>query len=75
MAEPTGRLKGFRILDMTDVLFGPFGTQTLGDGGAEIIRVESLTDDIWRNSGQGQSPGFPRPVPGFSSMYKLPVSG
>ena len=31
MTEPTGPLKGYRILDLTNVLFGLFGTQTLGD--------------------------------------------
>jgi crotonobetainyl-CoA:carnitine CoA-transferase CaiB-like acyl-CoA transferase len=58
MAEPTGPLKGYRILDLTTVLFGPFGTQTLGDWGAEIIKIESLTGDTWRNSGQFRNRGM-----------------
>ena len=58
MTQPTGPLKGYRILDLTSVLFGPFGTQTLGDWGAEIIKVESLTGDTWRNSGQFRNRGM-----------------
>jgi crotonobetainyl-CoA:carnitine CoA-transferase CaiB-like acyl-CoA transferase len=58
MTAPTGPLKGFRILDLTTVLFGPFGTQTLGDWGAEIIKVETLTGDTWRNSGQFRNRGM-----------------
>jgi len=58
MNEPTGPLKGFRILDLTTVLFGPFGTQTLGDWGAEVIKIERLTGDTWRNSGQFRNRGM-----------------
>ncbi len=58
MTEPTGPLKGLRILDLTTVLFGPLGTQTLGDWGAEIIKVESLTGDTWRTSGVFRNRGM-----------------
>ncbi|MGD0105668.1 MAG: CoA transferase [Rhodopila sp.] len=58
MTQPSGPLKGFRILDLTTVLFGPFGTQTLGDWGAEIIKIESLTGDTWRHSGQFRNRGM-----------------
>ena len=57
-ATPTGPLKGFRILDLTTVLFGPFGAQTLGDWGAEVIKVETLAGDTWRNSGQFRNRGM-----------------
>ena len=56
--QPTGPLKGFRILDLTTVLFGPFGTQTLGDWGAEVIKIETLTGDTWRTSGQFRNRGM-----------------
>ena len=58
MSEATGPLKGFRILDLTTVLFGPFGTQTLGDWGAEVIKIERLTGDTWRTSGQFRNRGM-----------------
>ncbi|HEX4368190.1 MAG TPA: CoA transferase [Rhodopila sp.] len=56
--QPAGPLQGYRILDLTSVLFGPFGTQTLGDWGAEVIKIESLTGDTWRNSGQFRNRGM-----------------
>ncbi|TDR89154.1 CaiB/BaiF CoA transferase family protein [Enterovirga rhinocerotis] len=41
-------LAGLRVLDFTQVLSGPFGTQVLGDLGAEVIKVEPLTGDSTR---------------------------
>ena len=43
---------------LTTILFGPYGAVTLGDWGAEIIKVESLTGDGWRYSGQFRNRGM-----------------
>ena len=40
--RPPAPLDGYRILDFTERLQGPLATQTLGDLGADIIKVERL---------------------------------
>ena len=38
--EGKAALTGLRVVDFSRMLSGPFGTQILGDLGAEVIKVE-----------------------------------
>lgn len=58
MNAATGPLAGIRILDLTAVVLGPFATQTLGDWGADVIKVESLDGDLARDSGLFRNRGM-----------------
>ena len=40
MTDPRRPLEGVRVLDLSQVLGGPFATRTLGDLGAEIVKIE-----------------------------------
>ena len=49
-------LGGVRILDLTTIVYGPYATQTLGDFGAEVIKVEAPGGDAMRQMGPRRSP-------------------
>ena len=51
-------LTGIRILDMTSVMLGPYATQTLGDYGADIIKIEAPEGDTTRKTGPAPEKGM-----------------
>ena len=59
---PHGPLHGVRVIDLTTTILGPLATQTLGDMGADVIKVEPPIGDLNRRIG-------PAPVPGFAAFF------
>jgi crotonobetainyl-CoA:carnitine CoA-transferase CaiB-like acyl-CoA transferase len=49
-------LDNLRVVDLTTILMGPFATQTLGDYGADVIKVESPDGDPVRAIGPARNP-------------------
>ena len=49
--QASGPLAGVKVVDLTSVLMGPFASQTLGDMGADVIKVEPPHGDLVRELG------------------------
>ncbi len=51
-------LSGYRVIDASSVLMGPYASQWLGDLGAEVIKIESPQGDSTRQTGPSTETGM-----------------
>ena len=57
MPEPRGVLTGYRVIDCTIAMAGPFAAQRLGDLGADVIKVEPVAGEWQRFASAGGANG------------------
>ncbi len=62
---PPGALDGIGVIDLTQVLAGPFCTQILADHGAEVLKVEPLRGDETRRLGPYRADDELRAISGY----------
>jgi crotonobetainyl-CoA:carnitine CoA-transferase CaiB-like acyl-CoA transferase len=52
-----GVLEGYRVLDLSIAMSGPFATMRLGDLGADVIKVEPVSGEWQRHVSAGGARG------------------
>ncbi|MBB4642182.1 CaiB/BaiF CoA transferase family protein [Rhizorhapis suberifaciens] len=64
-AAAFGALSGIKIIDLTQMLAGPFGTMLLADHGATVIKVEPPVGDLTRPGGPFRDDDTQRVLGGY----------
>ena len=67
-SDAKGPLSGVRVVDLTQFVLGPYATQTLGDLGADVIKVEEPAGD--RQRGNGKAPNSKTMGPVFLALNR-----
>ena len=60
--ENSGSLAGVRVVELGQLIAGPFCGQLLGDMGAEVVKIEPPGGDPMRHWGQGSQPTWWRVI-------------
>lgn len=60
-----GSLSDIRIIDLTQMLAGPYGTMILADHGAQVIKVEAPDGDMTRTAGPYRKSDTKRSLGGY----------
>jgi formyl-CoA transferase len=64
-----GALQGLRVLDLTQMLAGPFATMLLADQGADVIKIEPPGGDRTRRNGPWLPGALPFDEGGFGAYF------
>ncbi len=51
-------LSGVKVIELGHILMAPYATQCLGDMGADVIKVEPPSGDLYRSVGVGRNDGM-----------------
>lgn len=57
MTQSKGILSGYRVLDCSIAMAGPFAAQRLGDLGADVVKIEPVTGEWQRHVSAGGAKG------------------